>query len=740
MKQAILLLRAKQPSALIFIISLLCIWCVVVVTVFVQLSDTPYIGMVVEGDAENNQFVVRSIAQGQPADRAGIKAGDRFVAIETVDGLKRYNFQGPEAYSGRQRLHSYQMFNDMLNSKSRLWEYTNQLEYVLIRDDGERVRVKAESSRALSSSYLLTLLIAVLLVQSIVTLLISAGIFAFAKPSIGVRVLFVGGMGLVINTMANSFVVTREFVLDPNLYHWIHFPSQVGTIAFTYSLLCLVWYVPKPINRFPFWQCMLVFGLFVFTSRVFQFFEFPVNAYEFPNLILLPFGIIISLVQWQQSRKDPIRRATAQWMFLSIYGSVLIVVVLYNVPLFLMQTPLINPLIASFIIMLMFVGVALGTLKYKLFEVHKYWWKAVTWILGGTLVVLMDILLVAQFKFEQNQALPLALLLAGWVYFPVRQFLFEHFVTSRESKVDNHVGQLIDEFGPAKTAPVFEAKFVEFLKSVFKSDEVTQVNGKPSEGSFITENGLGINVPNLSQTGSLTLYGKSGGTQLFSLNDAATADSFVKLIRNLKDIRFQEQEILTQEKGRIVRDLHDDVGGRLLSLIYKAPDSKMEDEARATLTALKESMIVIEDSEAVDLELAWEQMVSESSGRLLEVDRSLRSTHNLKEKKLTVSTRQYVNLKRIVQELMNNVIKHGEPGECKISLNAKTDWQIEINCENKAKPKGADDLLNGRGIGNIRKRLEEIGGHVRFDWSGNVFVARIEFQLPANQIDNSGRS
>ena len=728
--------KIEYPFSVTVVAGMLVLWCAIAIFGHLKLADGPYLGIVFQGDPDKKQLFVRSINETGEAYHAGIRLTDRFDAVETVDGTKRHDFIGPEAYSGIQRIHSYQKHDEMLQAKRDLWEFVELPEYVLVRDTGERVLLKPEKSRSWSSSYLLTALIIIILLESLVMILVSSGIFAFAKRSVGVTVLFIGGVGFSINAMANSFIVTREIMLDPSIYYWIQLPSMAGSIAFQYALLCLVWYVPNPISRFPFWQTMLVVAVFVYSAQTFKFFEFPIHPYEFPKLMLLPLGIIISVIQWRKSSGDPITRATAQWLMMSIYGSLTIVIILYNVPLVLKQPPLINPLIASFLWLFTFIGLALGTIRYKLFEVQRYWLKIVTWIVGGTLVMLADLLMVSQFDFSQKQALPLALLLASWVYFPIRHFLFEYFVKSRDTKMTNHIVDLIDTFGGTKNAAAFDQKFASFAKKVFQARDIQQHASGRGSNSLICENGLGLTIANVSNSGSITLFGKADGKSLFSVNDMSTADSFVKLIRNLKDIRLQEQEVLEEERGRIVRDLHDDVGGRLLSLIYKAPDSKLEADARATLTALKESMIVIEDSESVDMELAWDQIRQDSEERLNEAGFALVVNENISEKGFYLTARQYVNLKRIVQELISNVIKHGREGPVDLGLNVTEDNYCQLNCRNKTRYASDSNILSGRGIGNISKRIEEIGGSISLlvneqeTDTGNSFF-EIEMQFPA---------
>jgi len=725
----------RQPFSAAVLASLLLVWCVIVVVGHLKLANDSYLGVVLEGDADNKQLFVRSITNSGVAYQAGIRLGDRFDAIETVDGTQRYEFLGPEAYSGRQRIHSYQQHDEMLKAKRDLWEFVKLPEYVLVRETGERVVLIPESSSSWSSSYLLTAVIVIILFESLLMFLVAVGIFAFAKRSIGVTVLLVGGIGFSINAMANSFVVTREIMLDPSTYYWIQLPAKAGSTAFQYALLCLVWYIPNPISRFPFWQTMLAMAVFVYLAQALQFFEFPVHPYEFPNLMLLPLGIAISIAQWRKSSADPVTRATVQWLMMSIYGALIIVVILYNVPLILKQPPLINPLIASILWSFTFIGLALGTVRYKLFEVQRYWWKIVTWIVGGTLVILADLLLVSQFDFSQEQALPIALLLAGWIYFPIRHFLFEYFVTSRDTKMTNHIVDLIETFGGTKNAAAFDQRFASFAKKVFQAKDVDLHADGSTSGSFICENGLGLSMPNVSDSGSITLYGKADGKSLFSATDMVTADSFVKLIRNLKDIRLQEQEVLEEERSRIVRDLHDDVGGRLLNLIYKAPDSRLEEDARATLTALKESMIVIEDSESVDMELAWNQIVRDAEERLNEADFTLVAEEGISGKALYLTARQYVNLKRIMQEAVSNTIKHGSNGPVKLSLQVSADKHYHLRYRNNTSLASETNILNGRGIGNISKRIEEIGGSItllenEMESSTDNIVFAIEMKFP----------
>jgi signal transduction histidine kinase len=85
----------------------------------------------------------------------------------------------------------------------------------------------------------------------------------------------------------------------------------------------------------------------------------------------------------------------------------------------------------------------------------------------------------------------------------------------------------------------------------------------------------------------LVMRHASHGKRIFTRDDARLAERVVdQVCRAVAYDRAVEQG-RAEERQRIAQDLHDDIGARLLTLMYKAGDREMEEYIRHTLQDLK---------------------------------------------------------------------------------------------------------------------------------------------------------
>ncbi len=695
-------------SSSFWVLSAFALWCLTALMIFNQALQWPYLGARFSADIAGHAIIVDKVIADGPAEKAGLKAGDRIVALRNPDEGETYSLTGLEAIAGRHQLYSYEMVIAADRAIRKTWKFLEQDKVELVTDDDRTFVLHPSLSRPLWSLPIQTF---TALAQSLLILLINAGIYAFAARSKAVNLLALSGLGLVGNTLSNSLIGARELVLAPQTLNFIYLINSFSLLVFTYGLLALLWHFPTRISRFPFATITFLIVLFIQYTQYFGLLEFPVHVFQLPNLLPFPLAIVISIIQWRRTAGKPVERASVMWFMLTIYGITSLVTILYSVPIMLRYPPLLSPHVASFTLSLIFIGIAAGTLRYRLFDIHRIWWRAIVWMAGGFGVVLADILLISQFDLEQAKALPFALFLAGWTYFPLRQAVLQYFVGSRNIKIADHVPDMIKTFSTIEDSDEFDGRFIAFLRRVFKAADIGPVSRTHASSASLDKNGLVLRVPSLSGNGVLELVGKSGGRQLFSPNDIRVANSFTRLIRNMNDARERENTRLQDDRDRIVRDLHDDVGGRLLNLIYRAKENSVTNEARATLKALKETLIVVEDTQSFDFSVVWDEICANAAGRLKSTGKKLSETLDINSERV-LSAREYINLTRIVQEIVSNAIKYAGSDEVSLSARVDANGTLELVSGNSCSNSCDEELSGRRGLANIRKRIEEIGGHL----------------------------
>ncbi len=175
-------------------------------------------------------------------------------------------------------------------------------------------------------------------------------------------------------------------------------------------------------------------------------------------------------------------------------------------------------------------------------------------------------------------------------------------------------------------------------------------------------------------------------------------------------------QAIHEERQRFVRDMHDGVGGTLLSLLMrvrskKADSVQIEEELQTGLNDLR-LMADSLDHVGSDLDTALAAFERRARQQLMntEVEFQWSKPDDLSDVKMDV--RAVLNLYRIMQEALTNCIRHSNA-----SLFA-TNFAIENNSllvtisdDGKGFDTGKPE---GRGLNNIRKRAEHLGAKVQW--------------------------
>lgn len=184
---------------------------------------------------------------------------------------------------------------------------------------------------------------------------------------------------------------------------------------------------------------------------------------------------------------------------------------------------------------------------------------------------------------------------------------------------------------------------------------------------------------------------------------------------------------VSAERERIYSDLHDDVGAKLLDLIYRAESPGNAALARSALKDLRD-VVSRARGEPPSLLEALSEMEAEARTRLEAADISLnwRQDDDIVERRLDAA--QHLHLFRIVREAISNVIRHAHAHALNVRLAVIAQiLRIEIKDDGVGMPGNGD--ADGRGKSNMRKRADELAGHITWR-DGTMGGTRVLLSLP----------
>lgn len=171
----------------------------------------------------------------------------------------------------------------------------------------------------------------------------------------------------------------------------------------------------------------------------------------------------------------------------------------------------------------------------------------------------------------------------------------------------------------------------------------------------------------------------------------------------------QSEQIVLEERERIYRDLHDDIGAKLLQMVYRAGTPDDAELARSALQDLRDvvSHPSAEGFRIVDLLADWR----------VEADQRLTAAHISLEWEqsdpldLDFLQPHAINLGRILREALSNIIRHANASAVTIRI-LQDDVGLAISICDNGVGYDATKGARGRGVNNMQQRARRIGATI----------------------------
>lgn len=623
------------------------------------------------------------------------------------------------------QLEVWPRYNDFMARQTRLAQATDSGSIVAVLEDGRHVELAAYP-RSLGD------LPALFWVQVLVGLLafsISAGVWAFRPNDRAAAYYALAGLGLMLSSVAAAVYSSRELIMDGTLVRPLSLINHFGALFFTAALLCLLWNYPRRVARFPLEIPAFGIMMLAWLSDLFEFAPDMAWAQYLPVLVLFAPTFLLALIQWRMTRGLPVERAALKWYLLSIFIGTGLFAGVILIPVALGMEPVASQGMMFVVFLFMFIGIALGILRYRLFDLDRWWFTAWLWLLGGMLVVAFDFVLAGLMHFTEMTALALSLALAGWLYFPLRQWLFQRMLPRRNANA-----ALPDEMLQALfSAPDRDSliqRWRQMVREIFEPLEFTVV-AAAAPAAELVEHGQTLKLPCLDGAYTLRLSFPAHGGRLFSREDCVRATSLHSLGVRLTHALEAREQGMHDERQRIIHDVHDDLGAKLLSLIYTAENPGQQALARSAVQDMRDILTSLEGGN-LPLGEGLAILGQELDRRAAELDITIRLEAPL-DCDQPVSARIRTNLARVVREAVSNAARHGRARAITAVFFVRDDTLEFSVCDDG--PGDPATWSAGRGMRSMRKRIGELGGVI--DWRRDGQSCCLFASLPLGTAVNS---
>ncbi|MEJ2619351.1 MAG: sensor histidine kinase [Candidatus Thiodiazotropha sp.] len=218
-------------------------------------------------------------------------------------------------------------------------------------------------------------------------------------------------------------------------------------------------------------------------------------------------------------------------------------------------------------------------------------------------------------------------------------------------------------------------------------------------------------------------------------------------VQHKKIRQLEQQQILAEERSRLMRDMHDGIGGHLISTIslIEGANPSLKEVRKALQVALDDLRLVVNsmDPSIEELETAMFDLRYRLNPRLkatgVEAVWQLDDLQDLAK----LGPEYTLQILRIVQEAVTNILKHAQASKVMISattLNSNLpDSQLKLvihdNGQGFKMPHGP-----GKGLVNMQRRAESIGGRVEINSTANGTAVELALPLSKLDVDNTETS
>ncbi|MEO8279078.1 MAG: ATP-binding protein [Ideonella sp.] len=335
----------------------------------------------------------------------------------------------------------------------------------------------------------------------------------------------------------------------------------------------------------------------------------------------------------------------------------------------------------------------------------------------STFAAIFDLILVGFFAFGPLGSVTVTFFVSIGLYAGARHWLLDYLLGQRTLTTERMFEQLYRIAREVETHPErAPSLLMQLLQELFEPLEAGTVPAIAGEVAVVKAGGSAMLVPadladaDIDEPGnSIVLRFAQRGRRLFNAEDARLAGRIVEQLRRAIAFDRAVEHGRVEERQRLAQDLHDDIGARLLTLMYQSTSLETEEYVRHTLQDLKTLTrgLSTSDHQLANAAAEWKtdlQQRLSAAGIILSWECDY-------DRDVTLSVVQWSALTRILRELVSNAIAHAKASRVEITLHLSYS-KLELRVSDNGMGHQPEKWAHGLGLGGVRKRAKQLGGEV----------------------------
>ncbi|MAP95483.1 MAG: histidine kinase [Ponticaulis sp.] len=559
------------------------------------------------------------------------------------------------------------------------------------------------------------------IVTGFLAYLISSWVWAL-KPNHIPAILFAASGLMTLGFCYSSIAYDLAFPVPDDSFALAARVNMLTASGFGIIMPCLFALYP---SRLPGWPVVIAASVLGFGGwTLFAIFGPNPNYDSVQHITFYEMLAIVAVVIWQvwDSRKEPRRYAIAIWLGVStILGSGGFIATV-AAPITFGFYPLIEPNYAFAFFLIIYFGLAIGLLRYRLFDLGTWAYQLAFYVSAALLMILLDLALVSVMALDQGQAIGVSLLVIALGYLPFRDLIWRRLMRPKTTSDDEMFHRVLDA-ALKPSALDRAASWEALLTDRFRPLQAVPIT-PTGEAAHIDTEGLSLYIPPVGEASALLLQYPGNGRTLFSPSDVALARHLTSMLQYAKESRDAYDRGVTEERTRIARDIHDNIGAQLMRALHSERQERKDTMIRETLADLRD-VINNAQSPVLPLDDMLADLRAETADRL--EPHGINLIWTLETTTEVPLSPSYIHaIRSFVREAASNAIKHSGATEFSVMIDVNAD-QLNIHLRDNGRGYDVETITLGQGLGNMKSRMEGLHGSLSMtsDGSGTVLSANL---------------
>ena len=535
-------------------------------------------------------------------------------------------------------------------------------------------------------------------------------VMALRREDRAVQFFGLAGLGLMISADAAALYSTRELALSTEVFTIASRLNYLGTLVFGIGMINLFLIYPSRLaGRAVLWLVAALFATCILTVFV----DWPDALLDRQAPVALAMLILLAavLAQVVMNRRNPTARAMLGWFGLSVLVGAGGFGLTVTLPLLMGATPSLSQGYAFLFFLVIFVGLAMGIARYRLFELSDWSFRILFYMGGVLLLLVLDAALILGLALDRAPALGLALAVVGLVYLPLRDVLARHLRNDR-GLAREELFALVGDVALATRAEDRDAALHALLQRLFDPLRIEQ-GPTAFDVAGLRDGGETLEIPLPHGLPGIRLHWARQGRVLFNRRDEQLARSVVEMLdRSIARQRAHDAAVET-ERRRINRDMHDNIGVQLLGALHSSDAERKDMLIRQTLSDLRQIVSNPAEDGAVLAQLLADLRREigdhlEAAGIGMAWQDSGLSAGDAPQ--ITLTALQAQTVRALLRETVSNALRHSEARNVLVRFLPLPGERLSLIVEDDGTGAKGDWLRRGSGLSNLRFRVEACGG------------------------------